>query len=249
MGLGAISPVLVVIVALVWRYRDRSWIAAIGLTCAVTLKVFLWPLVLWFAFTRRLETAIRTIGLIVVSTLAAWAVLGFKGFLDYPRVLLILDRLLDGKGYSLVALGRSLGVDATVARSFPWIAGALLFAVIAVRGRQILTDRETFALAVGATLALSPIIWLHYFVLLFIPIALAAPRLSLLWAIPLLLWVDPGQSIQHPFWQTQPKHPIPPQDTARVGDPWFIVCAVVLTTAVIALAAGGAAGSQHEQPA
>ena len=45
LGLGAISPMLLVGVALVWRYRDRAWIAALALAAVVMLKLFLWPLV------------------------------------------------------------------------------------------------------------------------------------------------------------------------------------------------------------
>jgi hypothetical protein len=36
---------------------------------------------------------------------------------------------------------------------------------------------------------LTPILWLHYLVLLVVPIALARPRLSLLWFAPLALTV------------------------------------------------------------
>ncbi len=42
-----------------------------------------------------------------------------------------------------------------------------------------------------ATLVLSPIVWLHYLVVLLVPVALARPRFSLLWLLPVLLWVSP----------------------------------------------------------
>ena len=48
-------------------------------------------------------------------------------------------------------------------------------------------DAWTFIVAIGAAFALSPIVWLHYFVLLYIPIAIVRPRLSWLWALPLAL--------------------------------------------------------------
>ncbi|MGH7342691.1 MAG: hypothetical protein ACREKH_19575, partial [Candidatus Rokuibacteriota bacterium] len=38
-------------------------------------------------------------------------------------------------------------------------------------------------------LVLTPILWLHYLVLLVVPIALARPRLSALWFVPLALTV------------------------------------------------------------
>jgi hypothetical protein len=38
----------------------------------------------------------------------------------------------------------------------------------------------------AAALAASPIVWVHYFLLLLIPLALLRPRLSLLWFVPFL---------------------------------------------------------------
>jgi hypothetical protein len=39
-------------------------------------------------------------------------------------------------------------------------------------------------LALAAALAASPIVWMHYFLLLLVPLALARPRLSPLWLVP-----------------------------------------------------------------
>ena len=36
----------------------------------------------------------------------------------------------------------------------------------------------------AAALAASPIVWVHYFLLLLVPLALIRPRLSLLWFVP-----------------------------------------------------------------
>ena len=46
-------------------------------------------------------------------------------------------------------------------------------------------DRRPFSMAVIASIAISPIVWLHYFTLLVAPLALARPRLAWPWA---LLW-------------------------------------------------------------
>ena len=48
-------------------------------------------------------------------------------------------------------------------------------------------DRRALTLALAAGFVLTPILWLHYLVLLVVPIALARPRLSLLWFVPLSL--------------------------------------------------------------
>ena len=59
--------------------------------------------------------------------------------------------------------------------------------VLARRG----DDRRSFTCAVAATLALSPIVWLHYLVLLLVPLAIIRPRFSAIWLLPVLLWVSP----------------------------------------------------------
>ena len=52
-------------------------------------------------------------------------------------------------------------------------------------------DARSFTCAVAATLALSPIVWLHYLVVLLVPMAILRPRFSVLWLLPVLLWVSP----------------------------------------------------------
>jgi hypothetical protein len=47
-------------------------------------------------------------------------------------------------------------------------------------------------------LLLSPIVWLHYFVLLLVPLALARPRLTAAWVIlPLPLWFSSANGQSH----------------------------------------------------
>ena len=116
----AISPILLLGLALVWRYRDRMVPAAAALAALVVLKLFLWPLLLWFAFTRRLTTALVAGALVAATSILSWAVIGFEGLHAYPHVLRILTRLLEGKGYSIVALGLSLGASRTSPKPSPW---------------------------------------------------------------------------------------------------------------------------------
>jgi hypothetical protein len=57
------------------------------------------------------------------------------------------------------------------------------------RGRD--GDRRAFVAALGASLLISPIVWVHYFVLLYVPIAIVRKRLSWLWLLPLGFWALP----------------------------------------------------------
>jgi hypothetical protein len=74
------------------------------------------------------------------------------------------------------------------------IAVALLaLAGIVALARRPDGDFASFTAAIAAGLVISPIVWVHYLVLLFVPIAIVRPRLSALWLLPLALWVLPGQ--------------------------------------------------------
>ena len=52
-------------------------------------------------------------------------------------------------------------------------------------------EPRSFTCAVAATLALSPIVWLHYLVVLLVPMSILRPRFSALWLLPVLLWISP----------------------------------------------------------
>ena len=48
--------------------------------------------------------------------------------------------------------------------------------------------RASFGLAVAAALVLSPIVWLDYYAIAAVPLAVVRPRLSAVWFAPLATW-------------------------------------------------------------
>ena len=58
--------------------------------------------------------------------------------------------------------------------------------------RQRRTDSVSFTIAIVASLLCTPVVWLHYLELLVVPIAVARPRLSALWLVPLATYVVPA---------------------------------------------------------
>jgi hypothetical protein len=201
LSLGAISPFLALGLAAAWRWRDRRWPLAGVVAALIVLKVFLWPLLVWLAFTRRLAAATAALALAVVASLIAWAAIGFAGLRGYPHLLSLLSDVLQGRGYSLVALGLSLGVSPGMARVLAAVVGVACLALVAWRSRTTDADAWTFIVAIGAALALSPIVWLHYFTLLLVPVAIASPRLGPIWALPFAFWALGGQSTDKAIWQ------------------------------------------------
>jgi len=220
--LGALTPLLALALALAWRFRDRRWVAASALAAAIVLKLFLWPMLLWLVVTRRARTALATAVVVAGSSVLAWAAIGFAGLRNYPALVSELSAAVQEKGYSLVALGVAAGLPPDVARFAALAGGAVALGVVLLVGRRH-GDRAAFVAAVGASIALTPIVWLHYFMLLFVPIAIARPRFSPLWALPLAFWITP----------------FPESD----GQVWRIV--LVVGVAVVALAASGASGMRR----
>lgn len=191
---GAVGPLLTLLVALGWRYRDRAPVAAGASGLLVVLKLFLWPVLAWLVFTRRFRAAAGGFVLGGLLALVSWAVIGFQGLLDYPRLLRKLVDVEAENSYSAFALLRVAGVPEVAAQALVAVAGiALLGLAWRSANDSSLTaldrDRRSLGLVLAAALVLTPILWLHYLVLLYVPIALARPRLSAVWFVPLALTV------------------------------------------------------------
>ena len=193
MTLGSLSTFIPLCAALAWRYRDRRWVAATGIAAAVVTKIFLWPLVIWLVATRRFRAAVASVIVGVGMLLGSWALLGFDGLLDYPRRLRFVADVEQTRSYSPFSLLQLLGMSETSARVV--LLGMTLAAAVAIvliaRTRD--GDRRAFVAAIAAALILSPIVWIHYLVLVFVVVALYQRRLGLAWMIPLAFWAIPGQ--------------------------------------------------------
>jgi hypothetical protein len=191
---GAIGPVLLLLLAVAWRFRDDAVRAAAATGTAVVLKLFLWPMLVWLAASRRFRAA--ALGVLTGAALAlvAWSVIAFRGLTSYPELLRRLDDLEAEASYSGFAVLRAIGLSAFPAEVLTLAGGAVLL-VLAWRAARAPTlerveqDRRSFTLTLAAALVMTPILWLHYLALLALPIALARPRLSPLWFAPLALTV------------------------------------------------------------
>ena len=177
--------------ALVWKYRDAARAAGASLGVTLAAKLFLWPLVLWLAFTRRLTAALLAVVVGVVVLLVSWAVIGFAGMGEYPELLRRISELEEAQGYTVYALALDLGSSESVARGL-WIGVAVvaLAGIVALARRG--DERRAFVVAVAAALACSPIVWLHYYALLLVVVAVAEPRLGPAWFVPLAMYGSTG---------------------------------------------------------
>jgi len=176
-----VSAMLALLTALAWRYRDRSVVAGLTLGATVALKFFLWPVVAWYAVTRRVVAAVVAVVLAGASLLL---VTPFVSLGDYLRLVENLSGTFDEKSYTPFALLVGLGLPDPPARAITMALGVGLFALA--------WRRRSLGLAIATAFVISPIIWRHYFVVLAVPMAISYPRLHPAWAIPLGFWLVPG---------------------------------------------------------
>jgi hypothetical protein len=174
---GNLSIVLALLTALAWRTRDRR---------------FLPGLLVWLVALRRFGAAGLGAALGLLGGVVLVAPFG-EGIGDYVRLLNNLGRTFGRESYNLIGLllqahAVSYGAAVVIAD----LAGAVILVVAYVR--------RSLTLALLASLALSPIVWLHYFVLLVVPLAIAWPKLAPAWFVPLLLWLCPGTLERVHLW-------------------------------------------------
>jgi hypothetical protein len=198
-SLGALSSAMLLGAAGAWRYRDRPFIAAPVTALTAVAKLFAWPLFVWLLVTRRLRTAAAAAGLALVLVVGGWTAIGFAGLRGYPHLLHVLSQVEAVQSYSLAGLLR-LGGGAANALTGLIAVAVVVAVVLAARGPG--GDRRSFAVAIAGALIATPVLWLHYLVLLFVPIALARPRLSALWFAPLAFWVTPFAHSDGSVWRT-----------------------------------------------
>lgn len=187
-AIGALTPFLVLGTAACWRYRNHAPATAAATALTATAKLFLWPLGVWLLATRRWRAALLTSVVGASLLLGGWALIGFAGLRAYPHLLHVLSDVEAQESYSLTGLLGLTGRAAEVLSVMTAI-GVVLAVVVAARGKD--GDRRAFAVAVAGSLAATPVLWLHYFALLYVPIAIYRPRLSAVWLVPLGFWATP----------------------------------------------------------
>jgi hypothetical protein len=188
--LANISIPLAFALAVTWKYRDTVRPPAVAVGLAVSAKLLLWPVLVWLVALRRLRTAAMAVVIGAAVTFAAWAVIGFAGFVEYPDLLRRLSELQSERSYSIDGMASTAGLGEAVGRGVTLVLGVLLLLGCVVLARRH-DEERSLTCAVAATLVLSPIVWLHYLVLLLVPLAILRPRFSVLWLLPVVLWLSP----------------------------------------------------------
>ena len=186
---GNLTVLLVLPLALAWRYRDRAHIVGLAVGVAVAAKLFVWPLVVWLLLTRRFRAALWATGSAAVLVLGAWALIGFEGLADYPALLRAVQDVYAVRSLSLSTVAGGLGASVSGALVVAGVAGLACLGVAAWLVGRPDGDRRAFAVVVAACIIASPIVWPNYAALLFVPIAVTWPRLSAAWFFGYVAWL------------------------------------------------------------
>ena len=179
---GNVTPLLVLLVALSWRWREHWVRTGILVGLAIASKLFLWPLLIWLLGTRRYRAFGAAVLAIVAGVLIPWAAIGFTGLASYPDLLRAATQLYAVHSYSVSTILGAFGIETELATRSA-VALGFAIAVLAFLAGRRREDELSISIAVVAAILGSPVVWNHYYALLLVPLAIVRPRFSSVWVI------------------------------------------------------------------
>jgi alpha-1,2-mannosyltransferase len=188
-----------VVVAALWRYRERSQVAGMLAGVLIALKLYFWPVGVWLLATRRYGAAAAATTTATMLVLISWVPIDFAGLRGYPHLLRTITELERGDAYTLVALLRP--VSSWPLATFVGLTSGFLVLAYAWRAARRGDERLSLACTIAALLMLTPIVWMDYFVVLLVVVSLYRRSFGWVWALPVALWTAPQVSNGQP-WQT-----------------------------------------------
>lgn len=176
---GNATVLVILCVALLWRWRDHAYRAAACLVVAICIKLFVAPLWLWLLMTRRYRAAATTAAAVPAVILGSWACIGFSGLRRYPGILDADNRYLGHAGPFLQALLLQIG---SPRRAALVIALVVALALILLASR-IADDLSAFMLVALAAVIASPVAWPGYAGVVLVAFAARRPRYDVSWLL------------------------------------------------------------------
>ena len=187
-ALGNVSTLLLLPLALAWRWLDRP-LGAVAQAVAIAIRPTLGIILIWQLLRRRWRPVVWTVAAGVGIMALTLPFTGLGSYFDYVAVLRNLTGALGVTGnHDLGSTAQLLGADEPTATLVLFGGYAIAVAAILLSLRR---DSEVgFMVAVGASMLLSPLLWGHYLALVALPAALLASR-GQWWGLvlPFLTWV------------------------------------------------------------
>ena len=179
---GNVTPLLALLLAVAWKYRERVVVPGLAIGAAVANNRS------FYNDEVHQERVARLRGRPIENK---W--IGQR--ISDPDIDIAgLARAQGAQGFGPIGFLSQAGVPWSVAQVLGYGVGlASLFAA---------WRRRSFVLGIAASLLISPIVWLHYFTLLVVPLAIRSNSLDWLWVTPLAMWCCTSATHGSVVWQT-----------------------------------------------
>jgi Glycosyltransferase family 87 len=169
--LGQVGPLLLLLFALAWRYRDRPVVFGFVSGLGAAIKVQPGLLLAWALLRRRWAAAAAGTATLLALALLALLVTGPGAWSDFLGLLTrVSDPIATPQNVTPGAVAWRLGVSRQTAEVIQ-AATTLTVAIVFVAAALWLPAVASLMVAVVATQLVSPILWDHYAIVLLMPVA------------------------------------------------------------------------------
>lgn len=189
--LGQVGPLLFVLFAAAWRWRDRAMPLGVFIAVGGLIKVQPAIMVAWAAGTGRRRAAGVAVVTAVVAIAVSMVFTGVGAWTDYITLLgRVSSAVTTPHNCSPGAVLYQAGFSEAVAGAGQWLATAMAAGAVLLLWRWGPVEASLMGTIVASQL-LTPLLWDHYAMLLLLPTAWLLQR-GRTWAaaIPLLGWIS-----------------------------------------------------------
>jgi hypothetical protein len=189
--LGQVGPLLLLLFAAAWRWRDRRDLLGVAIALGTLVKVQPGLLIPWAAVRRRWPAAVVAVAVCAAVCAAAALATGPAAWFDYAALLgRVSSAVTTPHNCSPGAVLFQAGVPEALAGAIQ-TASTLLAVAAVLAAWRFASDEASLMVTVLATQLLTPLLWDHYAVILLLPVAWLLER-GRTWAVlfPLLGWIS-----------------------------------------------------------
>jgi hypothetical protein len=186
MKLGQVGPLLLLLLAVGWRWMDRGPVLGAAGALGAAIKIQPGLMLFWALLTRRWSAVVA--GALVLGVLALLATLlaGFGAWTDFLSLITrVSDPITTEHNFTPGAVAYQLGMARDTAALLQWGSMALALVAVVVSALR-LGAVPSYLVAAIASQLLSPILWDHYALLLLLPVAWLMDR-GHPWAVVFIL--------------------------------------------------------------
>lgn len=182
---GQVGPWLLLLFVIGWRSLDRPRVLGLVLGLGTTIKIQPAIVIAWAALTRRFQAAAIAVGIAGALALVATVIVGPGAWADLATVLAKTNLpVLTRNSVGIARVAYEAGVSETISYGLYVLSvvAAVLAVLAAIRWGS---PTSSFIAAAIASQMISPVIWPHYAIVLFLPVAWLLAR-DRWWAILIL---------------------------------------------------------------